>query len=227
MDAFVIGPGRAQRSLLVFMPMVVVAAVCAAAPRAGAQTTYGGRCTAACVRQVLPLPSEQCFADTGPLPGGGGNLSATQPSVQVGLNVYAAASLTASAIGSGETTSCSSSQDQVSAFGGLLVAASVRANAEANCAGATGSSTISGLALGGVNVNVTGAANQTVSIPGVATLVINEQVVGSSATDLTVNALHLTLATGEELILCGAQAAVACSVPAERASWGTLKTQYD
>lgn len=201
--------------------------VCAAATLALAETTYGGSCTAACVRQLLPLPNERCFADTGDLGSNGGSLSAEEPSAQVGLGVFAATNLTASAIAGGGTTTCSSSQDQVSAFGGLLVAASVRADAQADCSGASGSSSISGLVLGGFSVNVSGAANQTVSIPGIATLVINEQIVGSADTELTVNALHLTLITGEELILCAATVGVNCSVPDGSASWGTLKTRYE
>jgi hypothetical protein len=202
-------------------------AIAAGTTDVAAQTSYSGRCAAACVRQTLPPPNEQCFADTGTLPGGGGSLSAGEPGVQVGLDVYAATNLTASALAGGGSTTCSTAQQQVSAFGGLLVAASVRADARADCSGATGSSTISGLVFGGLAIVVTGAANQTVSIPGVATLVINEHVAGSASTELTVNALRLTLATGEQLTLCTANVGVLCSVAATDASWGTLKARYE
>ena len=202
-------------------------ALCVLSGQASAQITYGGRCFAACLRQVLPLPSEQCFADSGNLPGSGGNLSASEASVQIGLDVYAAANLAASALAGGGSTDCSSTQEQVSAFGGLLVAASVRADAQADCAGATGSSTITGLALAGANIAVTGAANQTVTIPGVCTLVINEQELGEGGTSIAVNALRLTLVTGEELVLCSAFAETVCAVSAEENSLGSVKSRFE
>jgi hypothetical protein len=202
------------------------ALLCTAAWPAFGQVTYGGSCTAACVRQVLPLPSENCYAQTGDLPAGGGDLTASEPSVQLGLDVYAATSLTSSATAGSGVTECSSSQEDVSAFAGLLVAASVRADAEANCSGVTGSTAIDGLVVAGQSITVTGEANQTVSLPGVGSLVINEQIVGTSGTELTVNALRLTLDTGAELVLCSAVVEVICSVPTADANWGALKSDY-
>jgi hypothetical protein len=56
---------------------------------------------------------------------------------------------------------------------------------------------------------VTGDPNQTVQIPGVATLVINEQVVTDGPVrEVRVNALHLTVATGEEVILSSARSSI-------------------
>ena len=57
-----------------------------------------------------------------------------------------------------------------------------------------GSTTIENLVFGGSSVVVTGAANQMVSIDGIATLVINEQIFDGNVR--TTNALHLTVLSG-------------------------------
>jgi hypothetical protein len=77
----------------------------------------------------------------------------------------------------------------------------------------------------GVSVVVTGAANQTVSIPGVATLRINEQVVAAGS--ITVNALRLSLLTGDELTICSTHSDIQCSAtPNRRDTWGAVKAIY-
>lgn len=64
---------------------------------------------------------------------------------------------------------------------------------------------IDGLRFGGQSIVVTGKPNQRIDLLGVGSLIINEQIASSRAgvTDLTVNALHLVLATGDQVILAG------------------------
>jgi hypothetical protein len=77
----------------------------------------------------------------------------------------------------------------------------------------------------GVSVVVTGAANQTVSIPGVATLVLNEQIFAAGS--ITVNALRLSLAPGDELTICSTHSDIECSpTPTRRGTWGAVKAIY-
>jgi len=77
----------------------------------------------------------------------------------------------------------------------------------------------------GVSVVVTGAANQTVSIPGVATLVLNEQIFAAGS--ITVNALRLSLASGDELTICSTHSDIECSpTPTRRGTWGAVKAIY-
>src|SRR6266568_5128969 len=60
-----------------------------------------------------------------------------------------------------------------------------------------------------VSVPDTGEPNQIYSIPGVLTLVINEQIGGTH--DMTVNALHLTTVAGVEAVVADARSMVDCS----------------
>jgi len=107
-----------------------------------------------------------------------------------------------------------------------LAASLVQAQTTADCAGARGGTTISDLTIGGVSITVTGEAYQTVEIDGIATLVVNEQVMGEG--EITVNALHLTLLDGVECILGSVHSDIAgCSpLPTEQSTWGKVKALY-
>ena len=106
----------------------------------------------------------------------------------------------------------------------ILTASLVSAQADASCAGVHGASTLSAIAFAGIAVSVTGQANQRVSVPGVGTLILNEQIVGTLS--ITVNALHLILATGQELILCSCHSAFDCPVGVQSSTWGQIKELY-
>ena len=81
------------------------------------------------------------------------------------------------------------------AFGStLLTAETVRSTTTASFGSSSGSTTIENLIFGGNRITVTGAANQMVSIDGVANLIINEQFVSNGVR--TTNALHLTVLSG-------------------------------
>jgi hypothetical protein len=85
---------------------------------------------------------------------------------------------------------------------------------------------ITNLTFGGGAVTVTGLPNQTVTILGVATLIINEQIVPAGSRDITVNALHLIVGTGEEVILSSSHSDVACATGLSSRSWGLIKSLY-
>ena len=71
--------------------------------------------------------------------------------------------------------------------------------------GAAGSSSVSNLLLNGAPVPVSGAPNQTVSIPG-GQMVINEQL--TSPTGIVVNALHITVGGVADVVIASAVAGI-------------------
>lgn len=77
---------------------------------------------------------------------------------------------------------------------------------QASGAAGTGLSTISNLAINGVPVDVSGAPNQTVAIPG-GQLVINEQTISSDGTEV-VNALHVTVNGVADVVIASAKAGI-------------------
>ncbi len=79
-----------------------------------------------------------------------------------------------------------------------------RASAILNGGGA-GSSSVSNLLLNGAAVPVSGAPNQTVSIPG-GQMVINEQL--TSPTGIVVNALHITVGGVADVVIGSAVAGI-------------------
>jgi len=94
-----------------------------------------------------------------------------------------------------------------------LTASFVRAQADVYDAQGSsrwhGVTEIRDLTFGGRSVALTGKANQRIDLPGVASLVINEQATSmqSGVSTLTVNALHLTLASGDQFVLAAARSA--------------------
>ena len=189
---------------------------------------HSGRATGATVVLVNPSPNTLVFADTGELPSNGGSLSEGLVEISVGVGTLSSSTVTATTVGSGQMTTSSASQENVVVFEGQpaeLTASVIRSDAVADCAGAEGSSIVTDLVFGGNSIVVTGEPNQTVTIPSVATLVINEQIPGSG-NEITVHAIHLTLGTGEEVMLSTSRAGISCPVPAESASWSRLKQRY-
>jgi hypothetical protein len=71
---------------------------------------------------------------------------------------------------------------------------------------ASGSSSLDNLALNGIPIAITGAPNQTVSIPG-GQMVINEQTVSSTGA-FVVNALHVTVNGVANVVLASATAGI-------------------
>lgn len=170
--------------------------------------TYSGRAFAAFVNVPTLGVGPVVLSDTGQLPSSGGFQSNALLSVDL-PPVLAADVLVASTSGANGVASSSASLAEVVVLPGhpaQITASFVRADSEVTCNDIRGSTEIVGLTFGASNIEITGAPNQTVSIPGVATLVINEQTSSSSggSSAITVNALHLTLFTGDEVILSSA-----------------------
>jgi hypothetical protein len=146
--------------------------------------------------------------DTGQLPPNGGHLSAVLLSEQV-PGILSFEVLVAETNGANGVASSAASLAEVTLLPGnaaQVSASLVRAESEATCNGVRGTSEIANLSFGGANIVVTGAFNQRVTIPGVATLIINEQnsSSGGGTQDITVNALHLILVTNDEVVLSSA-----------------------
>ena len=88
----------------------------------------------------------------------------------------------------------------------------LRAHSMATCTGVSGDSEIVNLQMNGQSIAVSGQPNQTVSVPGVLTLVINEETSssGGGTNSITVNALDLTLLNGIGIIVSSAHSDITC-----------------
>ena len=146
------------------------------------------------------------FAQTDPLPVSGATQTAgvAEVSLAAALNTLSTGVITASTTGNplggvADVTS-TASVNGLSLFpplvlgNTLLTADTVSSTTTASLFSSSGSTTIENLIFGGNRITVTGAANQTVSIDGVANLIINEQFVSNGVR--TTNALHLTVLSG-------------------------------
>lgn len=177
--------------------------------------TSGGRASGAFAHAPLLGVAPTFVVDTGEvmtqsaLNGGEGAdlLEATVPGVLSAKVLTATTSVEA-----GLATSSTSIADAVVLPGhpAELTAGFVRAQADVlDVNGAqrwSGVTEIDNLRFGGRSIAVTGEPNQRIDLPGVASLIINEQITSSRSglSELTVNALHLVLATGDQVILAGA-----------------------
>ena len=222
MHAFAYGArrvrGNAKAGFALLFALVVVATSVSAFGGGGSpsdvgttSTTYGGRAYG--VSTHIPLIGDTTYADTGDLPASGGALFADF--TPVGDPVASATVFLPYTRGFLDSARSEVATSDVTLLPGNpleVVASFLYSGSTATCGGASGTSEIPDLTVGGVSVPVTGEPNQVYSIPGVLTLVINEQIDGSSGGtyDMTVNALHLTLATGVEAIVSSARSVVTC-----------------
>jgi hypothetical protein len=200
-----------------------------AAPVTLAETiTYSGRAYGAQVILVNPQPNVLLFSDTGNLPSTGSSLSATLLTILLGTTL-SSHTISASTSGSAGVATSSAHQETVVAFTGQpaqLTADVVEAHSQATCGGVSGSSVVTNLKFGGKAIVVTGQPNQTITIGVLATLVINEQIIVPGSPNITVNALHLTLGTGEQVILSSAHSDVNCVTSARSTTWSRVKQLY-
>ncbi len=184
-----------------------------------AGVTYSGRAFATFVNVPTLGIGPTTVSDTGELPPSGGFQSADLATVGV-PGVLNATLLSASTSGAnGVARSRASLADLVVLPGNAaqVTASFVQAESEATCNGVRGSTEVANATFGGQSIAVDPfAPNQTFVIPNplggppVATLLINEQTTasGGGTHDITVNAVHLTLATGDEVILSSAHSDV-------------------
>lgn len=200
---------------------------------ASAQVSFSGRAIAA--RLSAPSMTTQTAGDTGELPPGGGLLTANAVNVSLNLgdDFFTAASVTDTTQGANDETHSASHLETVkfTINQGTANELEIRicgasSEAFANCSGMTADSEIECLWIGDECPNVTGAVNETFDLPGGGTLVLNEQITTSA--DITVNAAHVTLNDGTELILGTSRAGVTgCDVvPVQSTSWGHVKSLY-
>ncbi len=196
---------------------ISVAAVCVglivtalATAVADSGTQYSGRATGVSIHTGV---LDTSFADTGDLPSGGGHLDATF--VQVDTSLAKADVFLSDTMGFGSVAQSDSAVATVDLLAGTpneVTAEFVRSESVARCQGVSGLSELVELRAAGKDIAVGTAPNKVVSVPGVLTLVINEQIDRShdGTSDITVNALHLTLVTGEEIIVSHAHSDIRC-----------------
>jgi hypothetical protein len=153
------------------------------------------------------------FADAGPLPASGGSTSATLVNVQTpAANAQVLLSVTSGFDGHAESQATVAYAALLPGSPDRVTADVVFAQSDATCTGVSGFSSLANLAVGGEKVVVSGSPNQVVSIPGVLTLVINEQILGPGKS-ITVNALHLTTVSGIKVIVSSAHSDIVCPPP--------------
>jgi hypothetical protein len=171
------------------------------------------------------------LGDTGPLPSNGGfvtsgPLLAIPPLGVAGLTLTGEA-VSALTTGNGLESDSFASVAEVGvgvtplALGvtaGVLQSSSHAACNPDGSASVSGSSTIADLTINGTPIVVSGAPNQTISVPGVASIIINEQITGPGS--ITVNALHvkvlpdapLNLVASGDIVISSAHSDIACAV---------------
>lgn len=188
--------------------LVVVTAGLLAWPRAGAAQTVAGNARAAGVTTFGLLGgTTTVLVDTGALAStvdaqDASSVTASVPSVLSGEV------LNAVTIGWPDQVVSQASLGSLGlTVGGTGISADfVMATATAVLGAAgSGSSLIDNLSIGGVSIDVTGEANQTILIPG-GQVVINEQTVSAAGT--TVNALHATVSGVVDVVIGSATAGI-------------------
>jgi len=187
---------------------LVVGAITASATAPG--TRYSGRATGVFIHTAL---LDTSLADTGDLPPEGGAQDGTLVQVDTSLaKADVLLSITMGMDGRAQSEAATATVDLLPGNANEVKAEFVLARSTATCSGVSGFSEIANLRVAGQSVTVTTAPNQVVIVPGVLTLVINEQRDRShdGTFDMTVNALHLTLVTGEAVIVSHAHSDITC-----------------
>lgn len=184
-------------TLVRVLTLTLLFAVTVISPAAAA--TYGGDATGAAI--TVPATGTTIRAATGSLGISGGGADASLlvgdvPGSATGGVVALSAGVMHSSIVGLDATRAEASMGNVglTISGNEITADFVMARSAASCGPAvTGSSELTNLVINGSSIVVTGAPNQTVTLPN-GTVVINQQspsIAGTSA-ELVVNALHVT-----------------------------------
>ena len=189
-------------------------------------TTYSGEATAVDITLKTFLLGETrvVLNNTGMLDASGGMREKGISAVaETGLVNVGADILSASVVGSGDMTHAQSTVVglDVSVLGLLTVSAAVlEAQAQTHCTdegvATSGSSRLVGLRINGYDIQVSGHPNQTVDIPGLARVVINEQIIDQNT--VVTNALHISLldnhllygAISADVVISHARAGITC-----------------
>jgi hypothetical protein len=173
-------------------------------------TRYGGRATV--VQATVPVIAPITLVDAGPLPSSGGAeekalLEASVPGLVTAEVLHAATS----GQGSRSSSEASVAELAVTAGGNSVSAGFLMARAEAQCtdgtASASGSSEIARLGISDQAIVVSGAPNQTITLPN-GRVIINEQ--HGAPGDITVNALHVVVDGIADIVVSSAHADIGC-----------------
>lgn len=189
--------------------VLAIAASLLAWPAVGAAQTVTGQ-AAGVQATVFSLLGGTTLglANTGALSGPTDALRASQLAGNLPLAALTAEVPSATTIGyPDQVNSVASLANLALSIAGSTIGADLltsRATATLNGGGA-GSSSVSNLLLNGAPVPVSGAPNQTVSIPG-GQMVINEQL--TSPTGIVVNALHITVGGVADVVIGSAVAGI-------------------
>ena len=175
--------------------------------------SFSGRATVVDAN-VLGLPPV-VVGDTGPLPSEGGSQdgSLLDESVPGWLSVSVVHATTV-AMGDASRSEASVANLNLTVAGNSIGASFLMSRAEAHCSPAVfGNSEILELMINNQTVSVSGAPNQTISLPGGGTVTINEQsqsVQGNHA-DITVTALHVIVPGIADVAVARAHADITCT----------------
>jgi hypothetical protein len=175
-------------------------------------TTFSGDATVV-KANVLGVSTELVHA--GPLPSSGGADEETLLAASV-PGLLTAEVLHASTVGQGDHSRSEASVAKLTATvgGNTISAGFLMARAEAKCSNGnpttSGSSEIAELVINGQTIVVSGAPNQTITLPnGSGSVVINEQQ-SAGPGDITVNALHVVVTGVADVIIASAHADIGC-----------------
>ena len=176
-------------------------------------TNYSGQATVvqATVLGGTPI-APVTLVDAGPLPSSGGAeekslLEANVPGLLTAEVLHAATS----GQGSRSSSEASVAELAVTAGGNSVSAGFLMARSEAKCtdgtASASGSSEIARLRINDETIAVSGAPNQTITLPN-GRVIINEQ--STAPGDITVNALHIIVDGIADVVVASAHADIGC-----------------
>lgn len=198
---------RRRRGALLCAGLLVLASLLYI-PGAAAETDgYEGRAIGLSVQATA---TDLTVADTGPLPSDGGAQDATMLHVEHDLvEADVLLAWTAGADGTAESEATVSELTLLPGSTTPITSTLVRAHATATCEASEAASELAEVAIAGETITVTGEANQTIRVDGVFTLVLNEQ--SRDGDRVAVNAIHLTLDAGPEVIVSSAAAGVGCA----------------
>src|SRR3989475_9272003 len=188
-------------------------------------TSFSGR--AFVLQTRVPIVGIMTLADTGSLPSQGGELDASL--LQANTPLAQAEVLSAFTTGFDSTAQSEASVANIILLPGSpnqITADFVRADTTATCNGVSGSSELLNLKIGSQTIVVAGTPNETVIIPGVLTLVINEQTSSSSGgtNSITVNAIDLTTIDGIRIIISSASSDITCVTTTATTTTATVTT---
>ena len=173
-------------------------------------TSYGG--SAYGVASYVPWFGGTTYAYSGSLPAQGGFLVADFAPVSTG--VAAANVFLSYTSGFTDVAMSEAATSDIVLLGGTafqVVAGFAYARSVATCQGMSAASQVFDLTVGGVPIAVTGTPNQAYSVPGVLSLIVNEQTFSyyGGAQSVTVNALHGWV-SGVEFVVSSATSTIAC-----------------